>query len=91
MSITPKYFCDGPEGHFYCDDLEMARKLVNMIELYEDDWTITELPLKGVTEIAYIDELPFKAYPDCGCCKGDGSMCKSECRHAQESPTIGHT
>lgn len=51
MSINPKYFCDGPEGHFFCDDLEMARKLVNMIELYDGDWTITELPLKGVNEL----------------------------------------
>lgn len=44
---TQKYFCDGPEGHFYCDDLEMARKLVSLID-QDDDWTITELPLKSV-------------------------------------------
>lgn len=51
MSNNARYFCDGPEGHFYCDDLEMARKLVNMIELYDDDWTITELPLNGFDEL----------------------------------------
>ena len=55
MPITPKYFCDGPEGHFFCDDLGMARKLVNMIELYDGDWTITELPLKGVDELPIVE------------------------------------
>lgn len=41
-----QYFCDGPEGHFYTNDLELARKLVNLIDK-DDDWTITEIPLKG--------------------------------------------
>lgn len=50
MSIIAKYFCDGPQGHFYCDDLELARKLVNLID-NDDDWTITELPLDGVDEL----------------------------------------
>jgi len=27
------------------------------------------------------------AVPDCGCCKGDGSMCPKVCRHAEENPT----
>lgn len=49
MSNKSQYFCDGPEGHFFCDNLEMAHKIVSMIDK-DDDWTITELPLKGANE-----------------------------------------
>ena len=37
-----RYFCDGPEGHFFCDDLKLARDLVNAYDK-DDDWTITDL------------------------------------------------
>jgi len=37
-----RYFCDGPEGHFFCDDLKLARDLVNGYDK-DDDWTITDL------------------------------------------------
>lgn len=38
-----RWFCDGPNGHFWSDDLETARRLVNMIDK-DDDWTVTEVP-----------------------------------------------
>lgn len=37
-----RYFCGGPEGHFFCDDLKLARDLVNEYDK-GDDWTITGL------------------------------------------------
>ena len=37
-----RYFCGGPEGHFFCDDLKLARDLVNAYDK-GDDWTITDL------------------------------------------------
>lgn len=37
-----RYFCDGPEGHFFCDDLELARALVNTYDK-DEDWTITDM------------------------------------------------
>ncbi len=37
------WFCDGPEGYFYHDNLSMARKLVNLIDPEGDDWTITSM------------------------------------------------
>lgn len=37
-----RYFCDGPEGYFFCDDLQLARDLVNGYDT-DEDWTITDL------------------------------------------------
>lgn len=41
-----RYFCDGPGGHFFCDDLKLARDLVNGYDK-DDDWTITDLQATG--------------------------------------------
>jgi hypothetical protein len=41
--VEAVWFCDGPEGYFYHDDLGMARKLVNLIDPEGDDWTITNI------------------------------------------------
>lgn len=37
-----RYFADGPQGHFFADDLKLARDLVNLYDK-NDDWTITDL------------------------------------------------
>jgi hypothetical protein len=37
-----RYFADGPQGHFFADDLQLARDLVNLYDK-NDDWTITDL------------------------------------------------
>lgn len=37
-----RYFCGGPEGHFFCNDLKLARDLVNAYDK-ADEWTITDL------------------------------------------------
>jgi hypothetical protein len=38
-----RYFCDGPTGHFYMDDLRLARSALKFIDPEGDDWTITDL------------------------------------------------
>lgn len=35
-----RYFCDGPEGHFWCDSLTHARKFVDAVDA-DHEWTIT--------------------------------------------------
>jgi hypothetical protein len=42
-----RYFCAGPQGHFYCDDLELARDLVDAYDK-DEDWTITDLTQPAV-------------------------------------------
>lgn len=42
VKVSCRYFCDGPQGHFFCDDLKLARDLVNAYDK-DDDWTITDL------------------------------------------------
>lgn len=37
-----RYFADGPQGHFFADDLQLARDLVSLYDK-DDDWTITDL------------------------------------------------
>lgn len=37
-----RYFASGPEGCFYTEDMHLAEKIVNRIDL-DDDWTITDL------------------------------------------------
>ncbi len=37
-----RYFAGGPQGHFFADDLQLARDLVNLYDK-DDDWTITDL------------------------------------------------
>lgn len=37
-----RYFADGPQGHFFADDLQLARDLVNLYDK-DEDWTITDL------------------------------------------------
>jgi hypothetical protein len=37
-----RWFCDGPNGHFWADDLETARRLVSLIDK-DDDLTVTEV------------------------------------------------
>lgn len=38
-----RYFCDGPTGHFYMNDLRLARSALKFIDHEGDDWTITDL------------------------------------------------
>ena len=43
---STRYLCDGPNGYFYTGDMEIARRLVNIIDpapTAEGDWTITDL------------------------------------------------
>jgi len=42
-----RYFCAGPQGHFYCDDLDLARNIVDAYDK-DDDWTITDLKAPAV-------------------------------------------
>lgn len=42
VAVRGRYLCDGPEGHFFCDDLKLARGLVNAYDK-DDDWTITDM------------------------------------------------
>lgn len=37
-----RYFASGPQGSFFCDNLELAGVLVDAIDK-DDDWTITDL------------------------------------------------
>lgn len=36
-----RYFCSGPQGVFWTDDLELARALVDAYDK-DDDWTVTD-------------------------------------------------
>lgn len=42
-----RYYCSGPQGDFVCDDLELARALVNAYDK-QDDWTITDMDKPAV-------------------------------------------
>lgn len=37
-----RYLCDGPEGHFWVSDIEVARRLLDIIDPDGEDWTITD-------------------------------------------------
>lgn len=47
---TPRYFVDGPEGHFGCDDLELAERLLRAIADDPDEWTATDTHDPAVAE-----------------------------------------
>lgn len=42
LPLHGKYLCSGPDGWFVCEDLELARRVVNEYD-NDDDWTITQM------------------------------------------------
>lgn len=75
-----RYFCDGPDGYFWCDDLELARRIVNAYDK-DEDWTITDVENAvavcktcegtGVVENSYIqgDDSAWWTKEDCPDCE----------------------
>lgn len=41
--IENVYFCDGPEGHFFTNNLEAARHIVDILDPEKEDWTVTSV------------------------------------------------
>lgn len=56
--------------------------LVHSFSVYE-----TEYPEEGVHPL--VESMPNQlSYPNCGACSGDGTVCKTTCRVAVESPDL---
>lgn len=45
-----RYFCDGPQGHFWIEDINMARRLLDIIDPDGEDWTITDTKMPPVSD-----------------------------------------
>ncbi len=50
---------------------------------------LVELISFGMKRLSYYQwkREQIEAHPNCGACAGDGSMCKTECRHQAENPS----
>lgn len=81
VAAPGRYFADGPQGHFFADDLQLARDLVNLYDK-DDDWTITDL--RNPTGAA---PAASGAHPDA---LPDGSLSKSTVKRvtALASPPV---
>jgi hypothetical protein len=44
-----RYFCDGPQGAFFTDNLKLARDILMVFDKF-DDWTVTDLKAEPVKE-----------------------------------------
>ncbi len=70
-----RYFADGPQGHFFADDLQLARDLVNLYDK-DDDWTITDLRNPtGTAPAASGGEYPECSGDPVSCPENEGHGC----------------
>jgi hypothetical protein len=70
-----RYFASGPQGHFFADDLQLARDLVNLYDK-DDDWTITDLRNPtGAAPAASGGEYPECSGNPASCPENEGYGC----------------
>ncbi|QLQ28474.1 MAG: hypothetical protein HZT39_09605 [Pseudoxanthomonas sp.] len=75
VAAPGRYFADGPQGHFFADDLQLARDLVNLYDK-DDDWTITDLcNPTGVAPPASGGEYPGCSGDPASCPENEGHGC----------------